>query len=81
MEELHRDLEALAGTERRVAMATLVAYASLQGILFGLSYRAAYGGSLAPVYTCMAILFGLLALFGWRTGEQSVLYTVVRAAF
>jgi len=53
-----------------VAMATLVAYASLQGILFGLSYRAAYGGSLAPVYTCMAILFGLLALFGWRTGED-----------
>ena len=31
-----------------VAMATLIAYARFQGILFGLTYRAAYHASLAP---------------------------------
>ena len=51
-----------------VAMATLIAYASFQGILFGLTYRAAYHASLAPVYTCMAVLFGILAVFGLRSG-------------
>ena len=51
-----------------VAMATLVAYASFQGILFGLTYRAAYHASLAPVYTCMAVLFAILAVFGLRSG-------------
>lgn len=51
-----------------VAIATLIAYASLQGIVFGLSYRAAYDAPLAPVYLCMSILFGSLALYGRYSG-------------
>ena len=51
-----------------VAVATLIAYASLEGIVFGLSYRAAYDAPLAPVYLCMSMLFGLLALYGRYSG-------------
>lgn len=51
-----------------VAVATLIAYASLQGIVFGLTYRAAYDAPLAPVYFCMSVLFGLLALYGRYKG-------------
>ena len=51
-----------------VAIATLIAYASLQGIVFGLSYRAAYDAPLAPVYLCMSLLFGILALYGRYSG-------------
>jgi FtsH-binding integral membrane protein len=51
-----------------VAVATLVGYASLQGIVFGLSYRAAYDAPLAPVYLCMSILFASLALYGRYSG-------------
>jgi len=51
-----------------VAVATLIAYASLQGIVFGLSYRAAYDAPLAPVYFCMSVLFGSLAFYGRYSG-------------
>ena len=51
-----------------VAVATLIAYASLQGIVFGLSYREVYDLPLAPVYLCMCILFGLLACYGRYSG-------------
>ena len=51
-----------------VAVATLIAYASLQGIVFGLSYREVYDAPLAPVYLCMCILFGLLACYGRYSG-------------
>lgn len=53
-----------------VAMATLIAYAGVQGIVFGLLYRGIYGRSLAPVYICMAVLFGLLLTYGLRTGAD-----------
>ena len=51
-----------------VAVATLIAHASLQGIVFGLSYRAAYDAPLAPVYLCMSLLFGMLAAWGRYSG-------------
>jgi uncharacterized protein len=51
-----------------VAIATLIAYASLQGIVFGLSYRAAYDAPLAPVYLCISLLFGILAVYGRYRG-------------
>lgn len=51
-----------------VAIATLIAYASLQGIVFGLIYRAAYDAPLAPVYLCMSLLFGMLSMYGRYSG-------------
>ena len=51
-----------------VAVATLIAYASLQGVVFGLSYRAAYDAPLAPVYFSMSVVFALLSLYGRYTG-------------
>lgn len=51
-----------------VALATLIAHASLQGIIFGLSYRAAYNAPLAPVYVCMSLVFGMLAVYGRCSG-------------
>jgi len=51
-----------------VAVATLIGYASLEGVVFGLSYRSAYDAPLAPVYLCMSILFALLALYGRYSG-------------
>ena len=51
-----------------VAVATLIAYASLQGVVFGLSYRAAYDAPLAPVYFSMCVVFALLSLYGRYTG-------------
>lgn len=51
-----------------VAVATLIAHASLQGIVFGLSYRSAYDAPLAPVYLCMSILFGMLSVYGRYSG-------------
>jgi len=51
-----------------VAVATLIAHASLQGIVFGLSFRAAYDAPLAPVYLCMSVLFGMLSVWGRYTG-------------
>ena len=50
-----------------VAIAILIAYASLQGALFGWLYRAAYGASLVPVYLCIATVFGLLFACGKLT--------------
>ena len=66
-----------------VAMATLIAYASFQGILFGLTYRAAYHASLAGcgIDTSgwwerqleLALLGGFLQL-GWsKTGDPAEL--------
>jgi FtsH-binding integral membrane protein len=53
-----------------VAIATLIAYASLQGVVFGLLYRGVYGASLAPVYVCIAFLFSLLGIYGFSTGAD-----------
>src|ERR1700745_2618228 len=53
-----------------VAVATLIAYASLQGIVFGLSYREVYDAPLAPIYFCMSVLFGLLACYGRYSGVE-----------
>lgn len=50
-----------------VAISILIAYASIQGAIFGCLYRAAYGASLAPVYLCIASVFGLLWAFGRLT--------------
>jgi FtsH-binding integral membrane protein len=47
-----------------VAIAVLVAYSAVQGVVFGLLYRGIYGGSLAGVYVCIAALFGLVSLYG-----------------
>ena len=53
-----------------VATATLVGYAALQGILFGLAFRTAYGCSFAPGYVSIAVVFGLLCVFGTRSGRD-----------
>lgn len=53
-----------------VAMAALVAYAGLQGAVFGFLYRAVYAASLAPVYMCIATLFAALCLYGIGTGAD-----------
>jgi hypothetical protein len=53
-----------------VAAAMLVAYAALQGFIFGLAYRGAYSASLAPVYLIMAAVFGLLCAYGKWTGSD-----------
>ena len=47
-----------------VAISILIAYASLQGAVFGWLYRAVYGESLAPIYVCIATVFGLLCALG-----------------
>ena len=53
-----------------VATATLIGYAALQGILFGLAFRTAYGCSFAPGYVSIAAIFGLLCLFGTWSGRD-----------
>ena len=53
-----------------VATATLIGYAALQGILFGLAFRTAYGCSFAPGYLSIAAIFGLLSLFGTWSGRD-----------
>lgn len=53
-----------------VAMATLIAYAALQGVVFGLLYRSVYGASLAPVFVCISVLFSLLGIYGFATGAD-----------
>jgi len=53
-----------------VAIATLIAYAALQGVAFGLLYRGVYGASLAPVYVCIAVLFSLLGTYGFSRGAD-----------
>jgi uncharacterized protein len=53
-----------------VAAAMLVAYAALQGFIFGLVYREAYGASLAPAYLIMAGVFGLLCAYGKWSGSD-----------
>ena len=53
-----------------VATATLMGYAALQGILFGLAFRTAYGCSFAPGYLSIAAVFGLLCLFGTWSGRD-----------
>jgi FtsH-binding integral membrane protein len=53
-----------------VAMATLAAYAALQGMLFGFVYRMVYGVSLAPVYLISALVVGALAVYGLRSGTD-----------
>jgi FtsH-binding integral membrane protein len=55
-----------------VAMATLAAYASLQGTLFGYVYRSAYGVSLAPVYLVSALVVGALAVYGLCSGADLI---------
>lgn len=47
-----------------VATATLIAYAALQGVLFGLTFRIGYGCSFALGYIGVAAIFGLLCLVG-----------------
>jgi hypothetical protein len=51
-----------------VAISILIAYASLQGTVFGWLYRTVYGESLAPIYMCIATVFGLLCAFGIAKG-------------
>ena len=51
-----------------VATATLIGYAALQGILFGLAFRTAYGCSFAPGYLSIAAIFALLCFFGTWSG-------------
>jgi len=46
-----------------VAIATLVGYAAIQGSLFGLAYRSAYGSSIAPAYLGAASQFALLCIY------------------
>ena len=53
-----------------VAIAVLIAYAALQGLVFGLLFRGVYGASLAPVYVCIAVLFSLLGIYGFSTGAD-----------
>lgn len=53
-----------------VAMATLIAYAALQGVVFGLLYRSVYGASLGPVFVCISVLFSLLGVYGFVTGAD-----------
>lgn len=53
-----------------VATATLIGCAALQGILFGLAFRTAYGSSFAPGYLTIAAIFGLLCLFGTWSGRD-----------
>ena len=51
-----------------VAIATLIAYAALEGVVFGLLYRAVYGTSLVPVYMCIVSLFVALCIHGVMSG-------------
>jgi len=51
-----------------VAIAILIAYAALQGVVFGFLYRAVYGASLVPVYLCIATLFAALCIHGISSG-------------
>jgi len=53
-----------------VATATLIGYASLQGVVFGLTFRTAYGCSFAPGYLSIAAIFGLLCLLGAWSGRD-----------
>ncbi|HWC16894.1 MAG TPA: Bax inhibitor-1 family protein [Terriglobales bacterium] len=46
-----------------VAIATLIAYAAIQGWLFGLAYRFAYASSIAPVYLGTALLLAILCIY------------------
>ncbi|HVH86329.1 MAG TPA: Bax inhibitor-1 family protein [Terriglobales bacterium] len=46
-----------------VAAATLIAYAAIQGSVFGLAYRFAYNSSLAPAYLGAGFVFALLCLY------------------
>ncbi|HET9741402.1 MAG TPA: Bax inhibitor-1 family protein [Terriglobales bacterium] len=48
-----------------VAMATLLAYAGVQGWLFGRLFQMVYRTSLAPVYFVIAVIFGGCAAYGW----------------
>lgn len=48
-----------------VAMATLFAYASVQGWLFGRLFEMVYRSSLAPVYLAIAVVLGGCAAYGW----------------
>ena len=50
-----------------VATATLIGYAALQGVLFGLAFRTAYACSFAPGYLSIAVVLGMLSLFGTRS--------------
>lgn len=49
-----------------VAIATLIGYAAIQGSLFGLAYRFAYGSSIAPAYLGAASLFALLSIYAMK---------------
>jgi hypothetical protein len=51
-----------------VAIATLIAYASAQGLIFGFIYCSASASSLAPTYLAMAIPFIVLWIYGTRSG-------------
>jgi uncharacterized protein len=53
-----------------VATATLVGYAALQGVLFGLAFRIEYGCSFAPGYLSIAAIFTVLFLFGIRSEKD-----------
>jgi len=49
-----------------VAIATLIGYAAIQGSLFGLAYRFAYGSSVAPAYLGAASQFALLCIYAMK---------------
>ncbi len=53
-----------------VATATLIGYAALQGVLFGLAFRTAYGCSFAPGYLSIAAVFAALFLVGTISGKD-----------
>jgi FtsH-binding integral membrane protein len=64
---ISRTIERFTGS---VAIATLIAYASAQGLIFGFIYRSMYGRSLGPMYLAIAVSFGILWIYGTRSGED-----------
>ena len=53
-----------------VAIATLIAYAAIQGSVFGFAYRFAYAASIAPAYLGVASLFALLWVYAAKSGKD-----------
>jgi uncharacterized protein len=53
-----------------VAAATLIAYAAIQGLVFGVAYRASYDASLAPVYLMIGVVFAAMTGFAAGSGRD-----------